>query len=216
MKVSISFFIILSISLVSLAKETQPSVLLIPQWHLSPGVNTKTSSEHLPQEKNQLAIYDKLISLIDAGKIKTIIVEGCEGEITHGYKENFNGWALSDIEALPSEKMKPIMTHIGLKIEAKYRDKVRVLCGDNLDLIKKNQLAYSDIRGLFGFKARLEDYKNQPDKKADYLEIIKEVLHLPKTTTEKDTIFSLNKALKESLNEFKNYIKKSNEQSFQV
>ncbi len=198
-------------SLVAQTRESQSTVLLIPQWHLSPGVNTKTNQQVLPQQKNQMAIYNKLVSLINAGNIKTIIVEGCEGEITHGYKETFNGWNLSDLEVMKSKDIQPIVTHVGLKIEAQYKDKVRVICGDNLDLIKKNQLAYSDIRGLFGFKTRLEDYKNQPPKKADYIKTIKEVLHLPNDATEKDAISALNRALKESLNAFKEMIQKRND-----
>lgn len=193
------------------ASFTDAEVILFPQWHLAPKVNTKFHKGELPQATNQLSIYNELVKSIDKKKIKSVIVEGCEGEITSGYKENFNGWTLKDLETLPVKELEPVMTHIGLKLEAKYGNKLKVVCGDNLELIKKNQLAYSDLRGLFGFKMRLEQYKDDQVKKTDYLKTIKEVLKLPEATSDVDTSKKLTAEIKKSLSEFQLQIKARNQ-----
>jgi hypothetical protein len=186
-------------------------VILFPQWHLAPKVNTKFHTGELPQTTNQLSIYNELVKSIDKNKIKSVIVEGCEGEITLKSKDNFNGWTVKDLSALPTKELDHVMAHIGLKLEAKYKDGLKVLCGDNLELIKKNQLAYSDLRGLFGFKMRLEQHTVDANKKADYLKTIKEVLKLPSTANEIDTEKALNAEIRKSLIQFHTYLKARNQ-----
>lgn len=184
-------------------------VILIPQWHLSPNENTNPQAKQLPQIPNQLAIYHQLVDWAQKKQINTVIVEGCEGEIKDGFGEKFNGWSLQDLEK--SQDLDSAITQIGLKLEAKFGPKLKVLCGDNLVLIKKNQLAFSDIKGLAGFKIRINEYKNQPEKQTEYLGSLRQVLKLPQDTSSEDTLKKLNIELLKSLNEYKSLIKQRND-----
>lgn len=180
-------------------------IIIVPQWHLSPKIDTKINpQQQLPQTQNQMAIYNQVSEWAQNGQIKSVVVEGCEGEIKDGFTSAFNGWTLADLQK--EEDINDIVTHVGLKLKAKFPN-LRVICGDNLDLIDKNQLAFSDLRGLLGFKLRIEQFKTQPDKQEEYLKAAKETLKLPEDATGADVLKTIDSELRKSLNDFKSYIK---------
>jgi hypothetical protein len=197
----------------SLSNESQSArVIVIPQWHLSPQEDTKNRPRpKLPQTENQIAIYDQLAEWTEAHRIGAVIVEGCEGEIQKGYAERFNGWTLGDLSSLEKEKLGKTLTQIGIKLEARFGDELRVLCGDDLALIKKHQLILSDLRGLLGFKIRIAQFKNEPTKRKDYLATVRELLKLRPETDDEAVASALNRSLQEKLDGFEAVIGERNQ-----
>ncbi|MES2855513.1 MAG: hypothetical protein V4692_06610 [Bdellovibrionota bacterium] len=193
------------------------AIEIFPQWHLSSQVDTKSKSETAPQAKNQNFIYRSLDKEIALEKIKSVIVEGCEGEIQTGFPLRFNGWTLADLENLlksDAAKFDDLLTQVGLKIEAKYGEKVDVLCGDDLKLIQRHQLILSDLRGYAGFRYRLDQFKNDPKRRDAYLKNIASVLFpagnsAPPLTYETGRN-ALNSRMKERIAEFKTVLAERN------
>ena len=181
--------------------ERTPTIL-IPQWHLSPQTNTKTRTVQIPQSENQLSIYDTVSTWTSSGLLKSAVVEGCEGEITKGFNTRFNGWSLRDLEKLKPQDRRSVMTHVGLKLEAEYGPRLAVICGDNLALVKKQLLVLSDLRGLFGFRIRIEEFKNDPTRKAEYLRSVRTLLKLPKNATDAEITAALDQSLKNKIADF--------------
>lgn len=181
---------------------SQVDTVMIPQWHLAPMTNTVSSSAGLPQEENQRAIYRQLVAWVEGGSVKTAIVEGCEGEINDGFTTRFNGWTLADLQALSAEQLDNVLTHIGLKLKAKMGQKIRVVCGDDDALVKKHQLILSDLRGLVGFRVRIDQYKDDIVKRADYVAGVRDILKLPKDADEVDVIKKLDGELRAKVTEF--------------
>lgn len=160
--------------------------IVIKQWHLAPSVQTKdiAKSKTLPQAANQRAIYDMLKKWIDDGISKTLIVEGCEKEMTAQFKDKFNGWSYNDLLLrLGLTDYPDIQTHVGLKLKAEMKDQLKVLCGDNSKLINEHNLVFSDLRGLEGFRKRLTEFRDQPAKAKGYLEAVVKINKLPPKTT---------------------------------
>lgn len=186
------------------------SVVLIPQWHLSPGQNTKNLRQNLPQAQNQLSIYGQLSDWVESQNIQIVIAEGCEGVIDQGMKTSFNGWSLADLQSLSDVDLDRSLTHVGMKLKAKFKDQLQVICGDDLSLIKKHQLVLSDIRGLFGFKIRIDQFKKDKVRRQAYLQNVKELLKLPKNLNEQETINALHSHLESKLNDFDDLTKKRN------
>ena len=185
-------------------------VIVVPQWHLSPQTNTVSSGMNLPQSENQLAIYRQLVKWVESGQVKTVVVEGCEGEIAHGFTTRFNGWGLDDLEKLSASELDGVMTQVGLKIKAKVGSKVKVLCGDNLELIKKHQLILSDLRGLLGFKMRIVQ------KRTEYIATVRELLKLPDSNDDALVLSKLDEALRSKLDEFNSVLRARNESFVRV
>lgn len=150
-------------------------VYLYQQWHLL--AKTKTldieKSKKLKQFKNQKFIYDHIDNLIKEKKIKTVFSEGCEGEINSSFSLNFNGW---DYQKLIKQKKnyENIMTLIPLKLEAKYKDNLATYCGDDMNLVDKHGLAFSDVRGYYGYFLRFKQFKNKPVKTKLYVKALEE------------------------------------------
>lgn len=180
-----------------------PRVIVVPQWHLAPQTSTVYSSANLPQAENQHAIYRQLVDWVETSQVQTVVVEGCEGEIETGFPTRFNGWGLDDLSKLSAEDLDRVVTNVGLKIKAKVGAKARVVCGDNLGLVKKHQLALSDLRGFLGFKIRIEQFKDDPAKRADYVSIVRDLMKLPKEAPEADVIAKIDDRLREKIKEFK-------------
>lgn len=59
-----------------------------------------------------------------------------------------------------------------------YKDLVTAICGDNEELIKKNQLAISDARGFLRFYVRLKQNSADPKKFATYKKGLEETLKM--------------------------------------
>lgn len=186
-------------------------VVLIPQWHLTPGTTTTLSSAGLPQSENQRAIYRQLVEWVEGGQVKTVIVEGCEGEIQDGFPDRFNGWTLGDLQKLSAEQLDNAMTQVGLKLKAKVGRKVHVICGDSLSLIKRHQLILSDMRGLLGFRVRIEQFKNDPKKRADWVASAREILKVPAETEDAVVVSKLDEELRQKLVDFNQVLHERNE-----
>jgi len=145
----------------------EKELIIIKQWHIDANINTGDINHSLkfPQHINQKDIYLFLKNKIKQGSINAIIAEGCEGEIKKDSKLVFNSWDLNKLNNLNNkEDLENVLAHVPLKLKAKFKDKVKVFCGDNNDLIKEHQVALSNIRGYYGYYIRLNQYKGKNKK----------------------------------------------------
>jgi hypothetical protein len=137
-------------------------ILVIKQWHLPPEAKTIDieSSKKLPQFTNQKAIYEKIAGM--GTKTVTIISEGCAGDIT---KDSHYGW---DYQKLAAKKdtpeFKEILAFNPAKLKAQLGDKANIVCADSEELMKKNLLAFSDLRAFTGYYIRLKQFKGKNEK----------------------------------------------------
>jgi len=185
-------------------------VRIYKQWHLL--ANQKTSdivaSKKLNQYKNQHDIYTKIDRLVSSGKVKAVIGEGCGVEIDKNFKKDFNGWDYSKLKAKVKSKLYPdILTLIPLKLEVKYGKKLLTLCGDDDALIKKHQLAFSDLSGYLGFYLRLKQYKKTDKKK--YQSYSKALLKGEKNQKQ-DAMLLAKKRAREALASVESYLHQRN------
>lgn len=187
-------------------------VSLFKQWHLAPNVDTKVDPpSEAPQTENQMWIYTHLVDAINEGSYFTVIVEGCSGEIDEKFAKSFNGWKLDDLkEASKTTRYNSLLTHIGLKLKAKFGNKIRVLCGDDEKAVEDSNLAMSDIRGYVGFATRIVESKSNPVKMMEYISAASNTLKLPKTSSGKTVGEELRKRALESLKKFKSLIEVRN------
>ena len=189
--------------------EKENGVIIIPQWHLAPETDTKNIKGDLPQSINQTSIYKELSNWIVDKYVDTVIIEGCENKNEFEKSMKFNGWTLNDLLQTPS--IEEVQTHIGLKLKARFKDNIYIECGDNLALIKENQLALSEIRGLTGFKLRIEQQDLSPTIRKKYVESAKAVLHLSSEKNEKDVLAQIKLNLEKEIEIFETIIKKRND-----
>jgi len=162
----ILYLLVASLISVSVYSAEPNTVTIFKQWHLAPTMVTidVEKSQLVPQYKNQKQIYTDVLKLIDEGKTSFIIAEGCEGVIDSKFKYKHNGWNYSELEFLKQTSTYPdIMAHIPLKLKVIRPDKIKAVCADDDGLIKKNTLAFSDLRAFVGFVHRLTDFKNKND-----------------------------------------------------
>ena len=180
------------------APASAKKVWIFKQWHLPPGTDSKAVTKPLPQQPNQTAIYRQLERWVTDGQMRTILAEGCEGEIDDKFAKVFNGWSMTDLKAKSkTDTFAEITSHVPMKIEAKFADKVKTLCGDNETMIKQQNLLLSDLRGTVGFLTRLQD---QDSKKADsYLIPAIEVFKFPAATSRSKAVQLLNQLLGERI-----------------
>ena len=155
-------------------------VYFFKQWHLAPGVDAKTNRKPHPQSRNLESIYLQLEKWVKAGKISTLLTEGCSGTLDEKSSFQVNGWSLQD---LAREKSKPgysrIETSVPLKLKAKFGSRLQTLCGDNEALIREQLLGFSDARADVGYLTRIQEYQNDPAKLKPYLEDVIGQLKLP-------------------------------------
>lgn len=178
-------------------------VILVPQWHLSPNLNTKTDKKIYPQFLNQMAIYKQSSYWIENNQVQNFLVEGCEGDLSKQEFLAMNSWTLNELKTF--KEIENVQTHVGIKLLAKYPNKAKVLCGDNLELIKKHQLALSDIRGLSGFKIRLLEHKEDPIKQKAYLLHINKTLKLKPNNTAEQSLKEIDSELLKSIDLYEKY-----------
>jgi hypothetical protein len=138
----------------------------------------------LAQEKNQTAIYQQLSEWIQQKEIETLFAEGCQDEqLNEKSSLTINGWNISLLQKeLISPDYAKIVSSVPLKLEAKFSTNVKTLCGDNLALIQKSLLAFSDARGGIGFLTRIDQFKTDEKSLARYIEAAREVYKLPRAT----------------------------------
>ena len=183
-------------------------VILIPQWHLGPSINVQSgnvqSGTKLPQETNQRAIYTQLSSWIGAHTVDALLAEGCEGDIAGLANKKFNGWSIEDLknELAHQRTIDSILAPIAFKVDARYSKEITVTCGDDDKLIKENQLALSNLRGLAGFKLRIEQGTLSANDRQSYVNSAAEILKLPRNAKRDVVIAKLNSEIKKSITEF--------------
>lgn len=201
------------------AKENARHVWFFKQWHLSPSINTKERNnfQKMPQEKNQTAIYRQLDRWVGKGQLKEIYAEGCTGELDFKSKVSFNGWTIRDLKKASKKPFYPqILTSIPLKIEAKYDKAVLTLCGDDEELVKENNLAFSDARGTMGFLTRITQYKDDPKRRKVYVDGAIELYKMPPSTSVDQVIAKLKTELGSAVQRAKDTIEKRNQKLVQT
>lgn len=189
-------------------------VILVPQWHLSPQDDTKANPRnHLPQSSNQVGIYRQLSEWTDQGTLQTVVVEGCEGEITAASPLKFNGWTAAELRELSEKDLDATLTQVGLKLKARFGDKLRVVCGDDEKLIKDQLLILSDLRGYLGFKLRISQFKKEKSdlaKRKDYIATVRELLKLRPETEDEKVVAALDEELQSKLDAYEKLIHERN------
>lgn len=197
----------------SASAKQDPHVWIFKQWHLDPSVVTKNkvSVRGVPQRENQTSIYKQLEEWVKSGVLDEVYAEGCSGELTAESNLSFNGWSMADLKAAAARPdYAEIVSHVPMKIEAKFGAIVRTLCGDDAKLIQKNALAFSDARGALGFLTRLQQHQNHPRRAKPYLDGVIELYQLPAQTDLKVAIARLKTELKSSVKRAQDYIEKRN------
>lgn len=177
-------------------------VWLLKQWHADPGVDTHDlkKAKKLPQAANQTAVYRQLDQWIGKQLLKTLIAEGCSGELTVESKLNFNGWTAESLQVEAGKiGFDQLVAHVPLKLEAKYGAKLRTLCGDDDLLIREHLRAFSDVRGTYGFMSRLLQHKDDPERAKVYLEGVIELYKLPPKTNIRLALDRLRKELRDAM-----------------
>jgi phytoene dehydrogenase-like protein len=198
-------------------KSPSKLVYFFKQWHLSPSVNTNaglSKSMEAPQHDNQTAIYRQLDQWLTQNMKFDLVAEGCPAprEIGADSPEKFNGWSVGDLrEKAATEEYADLVTNVGYKIEAKWKDHLKVKCGDDDAEIKKGSLAFSDARALVGYITRLEEYKSQPERAQIYLDGVIDLYKLPKQTTIPQALARLNIGLKRALGDIERSIQVRNQ-----
>jgi hypothetical protein len=179
-------------------KKEAHKAYLVKQWHLSPSQNTLNieKSKSIPQFKNQKDIYQKLERMILNKETSIVLAEGCgSGEINQSFLKVYNGWTMDKLKDVrDSSEYDDIMAPVQMKIKAKY-PRVRVLCADDEKLIKKNLLAFSEVRGQLNFYQALKKYKKKSVKKYDqYAQKLRELY--PDTRITNPLEFTLKEAIR--------------------
>lgn len=196
------------------SSDSSHHVWVFKQWHAGAAVNTRADqsfSQNIPQRQNQTAIYQQLEVWIAAKKLKVIFAEGCSGEIDEQFGQKFNGWSLEDLRKASKDKnFSQIVSHVPLKLEAKFGTALNTLCADEPALIKANDLAFSDARGALGFLTRLHQYKDDPKRAKTYLDGVIELYKLSPSTSIDQAMQRLKADLKSSISRAKSYIEERN------
>lgn len=200
------------------SQSSKKHVWIFQQWHLSPSVNTQKNPEKKhPQQENQTAIYTQIDQWVSQGLIDLVLAEGCEGEINHQFSKVFNGWSMKGLKSKSkTPQFKEIISHVPMKLEAKYQAKLKTVCADDDSLIKKQNLALSDARGALGFLTRIDQYKNNPQKSKGYLEGVRDVYQLSSIPSPKTASQILIKKIRASIKGFKNIIHLRNKKAVEI
>lgn len=158
MKILLLLFIMLSCS-----EKQENRVIIYKQWHLSSKTDTTdiTQSKTLPQYPNQISIYNEIVSYIksSSGQVN-FLSEGCEGDPDSEFKESYNGWTIDSLSRLKDkDNFVQILAPIGMKLLAKYKERVSVYCSDQKKLVRLHLAVYSDIRGLLNYYLKFNKLK---------------------------------------------------------
>lgn len=143
-------------------------VYLYQQWHLLGKIKTQDieKSKGLPQYTNQKFIFTHIDNLIAKNKLEIVIAEGCQGKIDENFLTSFNGWNYQSLLKFTEKKeYADILGHIPLKLEAKYKERLLSLCGDDEKLIQDHGMAFSNARAFIGYYTRLKEFKKKKDQK---------------------------------------------------
>jgi hypothetical protein len=198
-------------------QDKRPVIFLIKQWHPTANVvaTDLKQNDNIPQAKNQIAIYSFLNQKVQNSKIDQIVVEGCEGEVNENFTPAFYGWDYKKLQGFlsqNSEQYQEVISHIGLKLEVFFKEKLLTICGDNLELVKKHSLAFSDARAFLGYWQRLQEFKEKGNTKS--FETYK--LALLKDTKTDDPIHYAKLELTEAIKSIEHFSELRNQKFFEV
>ncbi len=204
-------FVLMSLMIIGCENEKQGKAYILKQWHLSPSVKTSDieKSKQNSQFQSQKETYLMAKKMIQHGQVNLVIAEGCENEITLSTLTNFNGWTMKKLAEYKDDPVyDDILAPIPMKLKVLY-PKLKVICGDDLKLIKKNQLAMSDLRGFFGFYTRLlENLHKKPLVFENYASELSKLY--PNAVGDDPIGFAREKSIV-SLKSFTDYIHKRND-----
>ncbi len=185
------------------APKDAATVMIVKQWHLAPKTITKGFKEKYPQEKNQSAIYIALADRIKNKKLSLVVAEGCEGEIDEKFSTAFNGWDLETLRKQAQTKsFNRILTHVPMKLEARFGDKILTVCGDDDKLIQEGLVRLSNLRGWAGFYNRLTELTSDTDRQKLFAESAAGVLKVAKETPISELVPKIKDKLAEELQAF--------------
>ncbi|MGE4130845.1 MAG: hypothetical protein AB7F86_04365 [Bdellovibrionales bacterium] len=197
-------------------KEAQ-SVLIYKQWHLPPTTVTKGFKEKYPQEKNQTSIYITLADKVKSKKVDLVLAEGCEGEIDENFSTTFNGW---DYKSLKAESHKRsyqrVLTHVPLKLEARFGAGLKTLCGDSDKLILEGNHRMSNLRGWMGYWIRLTEKTLDEEKRNPFREAAAEQLKMDKSSPVSTLLPEIQKKLREELEGFNRSLAERDDQFVKI
>jgi len=198
--------------------QTVPSpkhVWLFKQWHLGPKTNTFLDQDFakLPQEKNQTAIYLQIAKWIENKQMEYVFAEGCQdNELNEKSSLTINGWNISSLQKLKdSNNYSQIVSSVPLKLEAKFTAAVKTLCGDDLALIEKNALAFSDARAGSGFLSRIGQFKKDDKSLTRYLDAAREAYKLPPNASKDAVVKHIVTKLKTAVASIQKYVEARNQ-----
>ena len=104
-----------------------------------------------------------------------------------------------------------ILAHVPMKIEAKYKQKVLTLCGDDETLIKKHNLAFSDSRAAIGFYNRIYQFRNDPKKVGSWLKAFAETYKMDHVPTVDEALKRSKENLKAAVGVIRDLFEKRNQ-----
>lgn len=192
-------------------KAGSPHVYFFKQWHLAPEVDTRTGKKYA-QSQNLEAIYLQLDAWIQNNELSEIFAEGCEGEINLTSNFKVNGWGLQDLMGkVNTPGYSEIETSVPLKLEAKYGEKIRAICGDSKRLVKEQLLSFSDARGETGYLTRLVQFKDDPVRAKPYLKDAVKLFNLPPNSSTQQVIKVLIRTLESTMHKIRATIEKRNQ-----
>ena len=177
-------------------------VIIYKQWHLEPKSNTLDilGSLKLPQAKNQVAIYQSIEKEILKGGKFNFLAEGCEGDTKLAFSEKYNGWNLNSLKKrIHFSNYDQILAPIGMKLLAKYEDRINVYCSDHDASVEKHLLTYSDIKGFLSFYLKFKKLNPNSSEYKSYLESLKK---LTKNSSINDPIDFVKAKMLSKLKEF--------------
>ncbi|MGE0528555.1 MAG: hypothetical protein AB7G93_21180 [Bdellovibrionales bacterium] len=195
-----------------LSREGVKTVWIIKQWRLPSTTITKGFREKYPQEKNQTAIYKALSESIKKKEIQLVLGTGCEGEINEDFETKFNGWDYASLKKISQTRSYPkILSHVPLKLEARYGEKTLTLCGDSEKLIEEGNIRLSNLRGWLGFWNRLTESQADPEKLKLYSETAASLLRVPKDTPAEKILSLIKENIRADLEGFQKSLADRNE-----
>lgn len=173
------------------------TVYILQQWHLSPDAQTfQKDPQSFPQFENQYAIFRQLDYWVRTNAIDKFYAEGCEGEMSPRQYWEFNGWTTHLLKDSLQNKYDEILTHALLKLAVKYPDEATVYCGDDMELIKKNLIAFSDLRGLVGFYQRIYEFPKDSKDLKSYTRAAAQVLDMDLQSDTESVLIGLKNSIK--------------------
>ena len=186
-------------------------VSVFKQWHLAPNIDTTNTdkAKTLPQFESQVALYRSVEALVKRGEFDIILSEGCDQSESPPFQSTFNGW---DVRKLKLAKEFPhfenLLAPVAMKVFVYYpKESVEVLCGDSSELIKKHQLAFSDLSAFLKYFQKFQTLPETSQQYQQYLSGLRSTF--PKENITNPIEFVRKRGLK-ALADFEFYLKQRN------